>query len=160
MTHGPHHASGKASNKHLSRPQQFVRRQVCLCYSTPLTLQSNYTSFDLITFFQDLVEDEITHAQRGQPRHPTAMDTFHATSFVTRSVQDGDVGTGSGFGRAVLIVAGVSALMAILLTLVYAPKHPTTTPPTANPQMYTDPPSCKPKTTANPSSNATSSASS
>jgi hypothetical protein len=48
------------------------------------------------------------------------MDPFSATSFASRGEQDEDFGTGSGFGRAVLIVAGVSALMAILLTIVYA----------------------------------------
>ena len=38
--------------------------------------------------------------------------------------QSEDVGTGSGFGRAVLICAGVSSLMACLLTVLYASLQP------------------------------------
>jgi len=35
------------------------------------------------------------------------------------NIMGGDVGTGSGFGRLVLILAGVSSLVACLLTVLY-----------------------------------------
>ena len=52
------------------------------------------------------------------------MATFSRTllaRFAAQGDQDLDTGTGSGFGKAVLITTGVSALMACLLTLVYVP---------------------------------------
>jgi len=40
--------------------------------------------------------------------------------FMTKGQQDEDLGAGSGWGEAVLIATGVSALIACLLTLGYA----------------------------------------
>ena len=47
------------------------------------------------------------------------MAALPGISFVTKGEQDEDSGTGSGFGRIVLILTGVSALMACVLTLMY-----------------------------------------
>jgi hypothetical protein len=40
-------------------------------------------------------------------------------AFMIESEADPDAGTGSGFGRIVLVLAGVSSLIAILITAVY-----------------------------------------
>ena len=47
------------------------------------------------------------------------MASIHHLTLLARGEQDEGSGTGSGFGRAVLICAGVSALMACLLTAWY-----------------------------------------
>lgn len=81
-------------------------------------------------------------------------NTINDIELVTRGEQDEPSGTGSGFGQVLLILTGVSALAACLLTILYVVsihhyhQRPSNTSPRAGP------PSSKPKTTANPSCNA------
>lgn len=46
------------------------------------------------------------------------MAAFQDITFITKGDQNEDSGTGSGFGRLVLILAGVSALVASIITLM------------------------------------------
>lgn len=61
-------------------------------------------------------QPSIQHAS-SSPRL-TKMATSQLLALV-KGDQDNDTGTGSGFGRVVLILTGVSALMACLLTILY-----------------------------------------
>ena len=48
-----------------------------------------------------------------------AMDTSKPVIALEEQNGPGNAGTGSGFGRLVLILAGVSSLVACLLTILY-----------------------------------------
>jgi len=104
-------------------------------------------------------------AKRPTPTHPHSLDMADLDSI---TIMGEDVGTGIGFGRLVLILTGVSSLVACLLTVLYVSSQSsshdmkrntqhrrklTQTPPLA-------PPSYNAKTTASRSYSAMSSESS
>jgi len=72
-----------------------------------------------------LEKSAITHDWEDAIREGPDTDTRQAISTVAMAAWDSitimgeDVGTGSGFGRLVLILAGVSSLIACLLTVLY-----------------------------------------
>jgi hypothetical protein len=91
------------------------------------------------------------------------MATSHSITTMAEQSGPGNAGTGSGFGRLVLILAGVSSLVACLLTVLYVPIPFHIHHAHIYPRLTTLSPassSCNARTTANPSSSAMSSASS